>query len=238
MKIDVIFTARHLEEELVLNKTVVAIDVFRATTVITTALYNGAKRMKAFRTIEELLKFKEYYNEEDIITGGERNIVKIEGFNLGNSPLEYTKDVVNEKEILFTTSNGTVAIEKSKTAKDLYIMSFLNINAVTKVLLNCEGDLLFVCSGTGKTFSMEDVLCASVCIDFLTSVKEMQLTDAARFTRDFYRNSEKDILGIIEKSTNYNILKERGCSDDTEYALTLNLLDTVPFYRDGWIYSL
>lgn len=237
MNIDIVFAADCLQESKVIGKSAIVIDVFRATSVITTALHNGANRIKAFKTVKELTDFKNNY-DGDVVTGGERNIVRIEGFNLGNSPLEYKKETIAGKDILMTTTNGTRSIENAKKANNMYMLSFLNLNAVTKLLINCEDDLVFVCSGTAGKFSMEDVLCAGVCIDFLSKVKDLTKSDAAMFASGYLAGSDRSIQSVLEQCRNYQTLKERGYSEDLDYALTLNLLDTVPVYRDGWIYRL
>ena len=103
MKIDVIISADHISDDLVKDKVVVVIDVLRATSVIVTALNNGCKEVIPVLTVEEAFKLKNKYKE--CVLGGERRAVKIEGFDLSNSPLEYTEKVVKDKTLILSTTN-------------------------------------------------------------------------------------------------------------------------------------
>ena len=97
MKIDIIISADYIRKDIIENKVVVVIDMLRATSVITTALMNGCKKVIPTLTIEEALKLKASIGEKECILGGERKALKIDGFDLSNSPLEYTKEVVEGK---------------------------------------------------------------------------------------------------------------------------------------------
>lgn len=95
------------------NRTVVVVDILRATSTMVTALAHGAESITPFAKAEECLEMK----YRGYITSGERDGKKIEGFSKGNSPFEYMDDQVRGMKIAFTTTNGTQAIEKSKEAK-------------------------------------------------------------------------------------------------------------------------
>ncbi|MBS2904950.1 2-phosphosulfolactate phosphatase, partial [Klebsiella pneumoniae] len=106
-----------------------------ATSVIVTALNNGCEEVIPFLTIEETLESSEELNREEYILGGERRAVKIDGFDLSNSPLEYTKEVVENKKVLITTTNGTRTLTKSNSAKRIIIAAMINAKAVADKLL-------------------------------------------------------------------------------------------------------
>ncbi len=234
MKIDVIFTGTECSIDNVLHKNAVVIDVLRATSVIVTALNNGAKKVVTFKTIEEVLEYAKSGGAPKI-TGGERNANKIHGFDCGNSPLEYTKDVVFGKEVVLTTSNGTKAIENAKDADCLYIGALINYKAVCRRLLMENKDIVLVCAGTKGLFSTDDCLCAGVFIDYLERERKVDLTDASRFLMDFYRTSCKDMNILMKDAAHYNKLKESGYREDIEYCLMDSIINIVPFYRDGYI---
>jgi 2-phosphosulfolactate phosphatase len=115
-------TVDFINEEELTGKTVVVIDVLRATSVITTSLNNGASDVIVKVEVEEALKLK---NDETLL-GGERKALKIEGFDLSNSPLEYSRDRVESKRIVLTTTNGTKTIHRASHADKIYIGSILN----------------------------------------------------------------------------------------------------------------
>ena len=107
MKIDIIISADYIRKDIIENKVVVVIDMLRATSVITTALMNGCKKVIPTLTIEEALKLKASIGEKECILGGERKALKIDGFDLSNSPLEYTIEVVEGKTKIIKTNKGT-----------------------------------------------------------------------------------------------------------------------------------
>ncbi|MBC2478467.1 2-phosphosulfolactate phosphatase, partial [Clostridium beijerinckii] len=116
MKVDIIISANDIVESKIKDKVVVVIDMFRATSVIVTALSNGCEEVIPYLTIEETLEAADKICRDNYLLGGERNAVKIDGFDLSNSPLEYTEDIVKNKKVLFTTTNGTRTLARSKYA--------------------------------------------------------------------------------------------------------------------------
>ena len=135
MKVDIIISADDITESKIENKIAVVIDMFRATSVIVTALNNGCKEVIPYLTIEETLEHAKKLNREDYILGGERRAVKIDGFDLSNSPLEYTEEIVKNKSVLMTTTNGTRTLTKSTSAKRILIAAMINAKAVAKKLI-------------------------------------------------------------------------------------------------------
>ena len=133
MKVDIIFTADEVSQEKTEGKICVIIDVLRATSVMITALHNGAEKIFPFKDIKTIQERCE--NLKNIIKCGERNALKIDGFDLGNSPLEFTKEKVFGKDIYMSTTNGTKAVENSLSAEKIIICSFLNVKSVSEKLL-------------------------------------------------------------------------------------------------------
>ena len=125
MKCEVIEYSAGLPKSLVLNKTAVIIDVFRATSVITTALFNGAKEVIPFATPDKAKKAFFALNNQHYILAGEKHMQRNDGFDKGNSPLEYLNNIKN-KIILLSTTNGTKAIDYCKDADRIYIASFFS----------------------------------------------------------------------------------------------------------------
>ena len=134
MRIDFHFTPDQVDEIALREKYVVVIDVLRSSTTIAAALTNGAREIIPVASLERAVNVAGGQVGDLIIRGGERNGRMIEGFTLGNSPREYTEEKVKGKGILFTTSNGTLAIEKARFAKGLAICGFVNMSRVVKFL--------------------------------------------------------------------------------------------------------
>ena len=145
------------------DRTIVVVDILRATSCMVTAFAHGADRIVPFASQEECLQMK----SRGYITSGERDGKKVEGFDKGNSPFEYMGEQVAGKKIAFTTTNGTQAIEKSKSAKEIIIGSFLNLASITKYLLFSHNNILVVCAGWKGKVNLEDTLFAGALVERL-----------------------------------------------------------------------
>lgn len=231
MKIELWPTLSYIDEDEIKGKTVVVIDVLRATSVITSALKNGAKEVFATIEIEEAMKLK---NTESLL-GGERKGLKIEGFDLSNSPLEYKKEIVNGKRIIITTTNGTKAIKKSKGASSIYIGSMLNGNAVAKRIADEGKDIIIICSGTYGKFSLDDFICAGKIIYGVSTETEIEMDDFAATSFMAYRDNKHDILSYVKMAKHFRYLASIGYEEDIKYCFTEDITDIVPYYDNGLI---
>lgn len=229
MNIDVIISADHIKEEYLENKTVVVIDMLRATSVIITALANGAKEVIPMLTVEESFKKKMELSKLGIpsLLGGERRAVKIEGFDFTNSPLEYTKEKIDQKVIILSTTNGTRAINLSLKAKKILIGAMINANAVVELLKNQEGDIVFINSGTNGEFSMDDFICSGYMINLLCKNHEHNLSDIAKTAKYIYDNNS-DVVEYIKNARHYNVLKDLNLEEDLKYCCKKSIVDIVP----------
>ncbi len=235
MKIDIIISADDISVSKIENKVVVVIDIFRATSVIVTALNNGCKEVIPYLTIEETLEHTKKLNREDYILGGERNAVKIKDFDLSNSPLEYTGDVVKDKVVLMTTTNGTRTLTKSTAAKKVLIAAMINAKAIAKRLLEINDDVVIINAGTNGNFSMDDYICGGYIInEMLKFNKDLHLTDIAKTASMIYEG-HKDILSYVKEATHYSFMKSLELYKDIEYCIRKSIIDVVPEYLDGKI---
>ena len=232
MKVDIIFTADESSESKTKGKVCVVIDVLRATSVIITALENGAERIFPFKDIETIQE--RCRNLKNIIKCGERNALKIDGFDLGNSPLEFTKEKVFGKDIYMSTTNGTKAIENSLFADKILICSFLNIQSVVKRIIEYGKDCVIVCAGTNGKFSLDDTLCAGFIIKELQKYTEISIDDTL-LALIRISESHKNIKDILKGSTHYSYLLSLGFEKDIEHIFSLNKYSIVPEYKNGYI---
>ena len=231
MNIDVIGSATQVNEEGVKGKTAVVIDVLRATSVMVTALANGAKQVIPVVSPEEAFAIREKMGDT-VVLGGERNALPISGFDYGNSPLQYTSAVVAGKTIVMTTTNGTLAINNAAAADQLIIASFLNAEAVVRFIKDKE-DIAFICSGTDGQFTLEDALCAGYLIEQLQMVSEsMVLTDMAVAMHQLYKANREDITALAVQGKHYLNLMKKGFVKDLDYCFQTGLLGNVPV-REG-----
>lgn len=232
MKISIISSAKDVTKENTYGKTAIVIDVLRATTVMVTALMNGGNKIFPFKNIEDVLQASK--QSDNCILCGERLGLKIDGFHLGNSPLEFTKEIVENKDIFMTTSNGTRAIENAVFAKDLYIACFLNISAIAKKIIELNNDTVIICAGTNDDFSLDDALCAGLILKELKKFININLSD---FDLSILRVAQLNLSPeeILQDSKHYSYLKSIGFEEDLKYCLLIDKTDITPKYTDGKI---
>ena len=154
MRIDLFFIPHQTDELALREKTVIVIDVLRASTTIITALSNGAREIIPVTTVESAVKISGNLFGDVILLGGERNGKMIDGFNLGNSPSEYTAERVRGKAVIFSTTNGSQAIVKARYAKELIVCGFVNMGTVVEAISCSPRDFTIVCAWNDCVLSM------------------------------------------------------------------------------------
>lgn len=237
MKIDFLISHEEIDTlkkyESISNSTVIVIDALRATSVMVTALMNGAKRIYPFRTIEESFGFKDKNLDLDFLLGGERKGLKIEGFNLSNSPLEYTKEKVYGRNVIMSTSNGTQCLEKVVEGKTVLIASMLNFTACAKKALEIGDDILIVNSGTSGRLSLDDFAVGGAIVSVIEKTKEVYLSDTARLALMSYEKIGAQ--NLFKDAYHYRYLKSIGYDKDLMYCTLEDITDIVPQFRNGYI---
>jgi len=157
----------HVAAEDLVGNTAIVIDVLRATTTICQALAAGATEVVPFRTIEEALAAAERAGRDQVVLGGERRGLRIEGFDLGNSPAEYKPNAVRGRRAFLTTTNGTPALHHARLAKRVVIAAIVNLSSVVESVLD-EPTINILCAGTDGQETLEDTLAAGAIIERLT----------------------------------------------------------------------
>lgn len=230
MKVDVIFTADDIRREKIEGRSVVVIDVLRATSVMVTAIARGVEEIHVFRDVEEV--FEAGKGVGGAILCGERKGLKVEGFDYGNSPLEYGEEAAG-KRMYMTTSNGTKALVGSGSGKKVFAGGFLNLDAVVERVLEEGEDVAVVCAGTDGEFSLDDALCAGMIVDGIAgSGREVHLSDSALAVKGIALGCTDPRDGLVG-SRHYSYLESIGFHEDLHYCLSLNILNIVPEYREG-----
>lgn len=231
MKLDVLFTPIQADELYFTGKTTVVIDVLRASTTIIKALSNGAKEIVPVGTVEFAVKVSGGIFGGQTLLGGERNTKKIEGFALGNSPLEYIVDIVSGKSIVFYSTNGSRAIVKAKYSANLFICSFNNLKAIAKHLISLNEDIVILCSGNNNFFNLEDTVCAGMLINELNSYdKHFELTDASTSAITLFKSYGKNIIKMLSETDHGKLLIDNGFKDDLKACAELDNTDVIPVY--------
>lgn len=237
LKLDVALLPRNIPDMDLSNTTCIILDVFRATTSIVTAMANGCK------TITPVLSIEDAYHHADQVEAalfaGERQSIKIERFDFGNSPFEFSADKVKGQNIIMTTTNGTIAIKAPVGACRTLIGSFINAGAVCDVAKQAGTDVLIVCAGTDGLFSLEDTLCAGLLVKRLSDGgrADVIMTDSAQGALLMYNAAEPFITEVAISSRNGKRLAGMGLQTDVEYCLQADMVNIVPEYRAGRIVS-
>lgn len=234
MKLNVLFSPIVSDELYFTGKTSVVIDVLRASSTIVTALKNGAKEIVPVATVEFAVKVSGGMFGGQTLLGGERNTKKIEGFALGNSPLEYEEKIVNGKSIVFYTTNGTKALAKAKFSEHLFVCSFLNLNAIAKHLVSLQNNVEIICAGRNNFFSLEDTVCAGKLVAEIISMNpEIELNDSVYAALALNEKYGQDLLRMFKQSEHGKLLIDNGFEEDLNYCAQLNVFDIIPRYTNG-----
>jgi 2-phosphosulfolactate phosphatase len=231
MNVNVLFSPVNADELYFANKTTVVIDVLRASSTIINALSNGAKEVIPVATVEFAVKVSGGMFGGQTLLGGERNTKKIEGFALGNSPIEYSKEVVEDKFIVFFSTNGSKAIVKAKFSENLLVCSFNNLSAVAKHLIKLKSDVEILCAGNNNHFSLEDSVCAGKLIEELKK-KNIEVSDSSAAAIALYERFGNDILEMLKTTEHGKKLIKNGFEEDLELCGGLNINSILPYF-DG-----
>ena len=192
MRLDVVFTPAGLTPADVQGRTVFVIDILRATTAMCAALNHGAKALIPVASTEEALRLAQTIGSADVLLAGEKECVRIPGFNLGNSPLEMTETAVRGKTLIVTTTNGTKALLASQGAAAVYAACAANLSLAAekaREVVERGGEVLLLGAGRDGAFSLEDAYCAGrLAAATLESRKPRRgLNDAAIASLDLVR---------------------------------------------------
>ncbi|MDD2431582.1 MAG: 2-phosphosulfolactate phosphatase [Firmicutes bacterium] len=232
MKVDVKLSPSSVEAWSNVDKTVIVIDVLRASTTIITALQNGAKNVVPVLTPDEAASLKLRYDSSNVLLGGERGGVKIQGFDLGNSPLEYTEEVVKGKTIVFTTTNGTEAIRRAVGADNVLIGSYLNLDAVSDFVVELGKDVTIMCAGNQGSFALEDAACAGAFCLAISRLTKVEESDSAKASR-MIASSFDTAIETFNAGEHGKALLGLGFSEDLEFCAQVNSARAIPEYHSG-----
>lgn len=215
------------------GKTVVIIDIFRASSAICTALHWGVSKIIPLSTLAEA---KDYKNK-GFIVAAERGGEVVEGFDFGNSPFTFQNEKLKGKTIVLTTSNGTKAILKAFEANQILIGSFLNITKLVSYLNSQESDIVLLCAGWKNRFNLEDTTFAGAVAERLKSSVHIE-SDSTLAAMDIYLQAAGDIRSYLSKASHAKRLSHLDIERDIEYCLKLDLAPSLPVFRNGVIENL
>jgi 2-phosphosulfolactate phosphatase len=237
MKIDVVFTPAGLSPGEVQGRAVFVIDILRATTTMCAALSHGAKAIIPVASTEEALRLAQTIGSTDVLLAGEKNCVKISGFQLGNSPLEMTEAAVRGKSIILTTSNGTQALLACQGASSVFPAAAVNLSAAAekaREALETDRHILVVCAGREGAFALDDAYCAGRLTSAVLGDTRPRrgLNDAAIACLDLVRRYRDNWERPLARSRAGRELMKLGFRADVKEAARLDAYPVLPHFHE------
>ncbi|GMR14388.1 MAG: 2-phosphosulfolactate phosphatase family protein [Gemmatimonadota bacterium] len=234
MKVDVLLSAAEAEGADFTERTVLVVDVLRATSTMVEALANGARAIYPTSSAEEALKLASSLGREDTLLCGERKGLMIEGYALGNSPGEFEPERVEDKQLVMNTTNGTPAFLAVESAPRVYAGSLMNLGAVSRAVVEASTEsLMIVCAGRRGRLSLEDLLCAGL---ILRRVAEnsggvLEANDAARVAKNLAGSVQAN-PEFLSNTDGGRMLDELGFAEDLVLCSEIDRHDVVPVMID------
>jgi 2-phosphosulfolactate phosphatase len=206
---------------------IVVVDVFRASSTICAALKAGASSIIPVSSIDEALLYK----SKGFMVGAERNVSRCDFADFGNSPFEYLEEIISSREIVFTTTNGTKALNLAQDAHSVMIGALVNLNSIASYCAKMNLDVLVLCAGWNNQVNIEDTLFGGALVEKLqqTGVYELK-GDASVLALSLWKDAKGDLKSYMKCSEHYHRLMRNGLERDIDYCLALNSTDILPIY--------
>ncbi len=219
------------------NCIVIMVDAIRASATICTALHYGVSEIVAEACKDKALSMREF----GYMTAGERNGIKLDEFDFGNSPLSFQDENLKGKKLAFSTTNGTRAIEiaAKQNPDKLVIGSFINFSALFDWLENQNKNVLILCSGWKGTINIEDLLFAGKLASKLIKTSNYFFEkDAVSIAMNLYSMAKDDFFNFVMMSSPRLNSKLQMLENDIRYCLSMDITKKIPIYIDGKIVPL
>jgi len=241
VQLDVFFTPNECKPADTVGRLVLIVDVLRASTTVATALGNGAKTVIPLLGADDVIMRSKEFSRSGVKLAGEQKMLPIPGFDLGNSPQDFTTEAVEGKTILITTTNGTRALLGVQGARDIVIASYVNFTAVLammKVAASSNTDIAIICGGEEGSFTLEDAACAGRYVKAIPKRAALVLNDAASASVVIEKKYGDNIAKVFKESSHGQELESAGFGDDLAAAAEVDAYSVVPIYQDRQITKL
>ncbi len=205
------------------GKTVVVIDILRATSSICVGFHSGVSRFRPVAHPEQALALE----QNGFIAAAERNGQKLDGFSIGNSPFDYLNTDLKNKQVAITTTNGTRCLQLSYEADEVIIGSFLNLKAVADYCKVKNRDVIAFCAGWKDKFNLEDTLFAGALAQLLAD-KFVIECDSTLAAIDLYDKAKFDLSGYIKKASHAQRFERLGIEKDIDFCMQQSIYNFIP----------
>lgn len=207
----------------------VVVDILRATTTILAGLSGGAKRIIPLETVEEARALAGTLagRGEKVLLAGERGGKPLNGFDLGNSPADFVSERTMDQTILFTTTNGTLALKQAMMARELITGSFGNARAVCRHLDGKMGKMVIACAGQEGKATLEDHLFAGWVASDLKN-RGFSLDREALHAREIWHETQLELEQRLLQSPHGQTLNQLGFASDIRFAAQWDISMGIP----------
>lgn len=214
---------------------VVVTDILRASSAIVTAFMNGVARIIPVGTLEEAKNYK----EKGYMVAAERDGIVRDFADFGNSPYNFTPERVKGNEIVYSTTNGTNAIQLASSGSQVLIGAYLNISALARHIRKEGRDLLVLCAGWKNKFNLEDTLFAGALAEMVLEDKQFHtICDATYGAMDLYDAAKGNMMDYIEKVAQRHRLKKNDLDDVIAYCHEFDLTELIPVLEENYLVPL
>ena len=221
------------------DRQLVVIDVLRTCSSIATALRNGASKIIPVETVEEATRLAETLDRKSRLLCGERDGRKVSGFDLGNSPREYTRTRVEGATLVFASTNASPLMTGILAGRDQILLGYVNLGVVGEALLRDGRDVAILCAARHGAFSLEDTACAGAIIARLRQAAgALDLNDAAEFAAAFERDHGRSPEEVLRRSDHGRYLITLGFEEDLPVCAAVDSVPVVPWLHEGRIAPL
>lgn len=230
-KIEVCFSPKLFEHRLIKNNFVAVVaDVFRATTSICAALDYGVAKVIPVAGLDAARDMK----DKGYLVACERDGKLLDFADIGNSPSDFLKPELKGKDIVFSTTNGTKAINMAATeASKTLVGAFMNLKAIASYVVNENKNIVVLCASWKNLFNLEDTLFAGALADELLNGGFETECDSAKAAIDLWRIAQDDLPGYLRKSSHRNRLNHLLTEEDYLLSLHVDSSATVPVFING-----
>jgi 2-phosphosulfolactate phosphatase len=217
------------------NAAVVIVDIFRAGTTICSAFQNGAEKVIPVASLEKA----QFFKEKGFLVAGERNGIRLEFADYGNSPVEVSQANLKGKTLVITSTNGTQSIEIAKSEGMVAIGAFTNLRYIAEWLLTLKKNIIILCSGWQDSVSLEDSLYAgALTSELMNGNRSLEMTDSAFLSIDLWNSVKTDIGTYVQRGSHYQRLVKIGMQKDLDFAMRIDSTKVIPLYENYYLTNI
>jgi len=229
-KLETCFSPALYEADLHAGSIVVIIDILRATSAICTAFENGVASIIPVAGVDEAQDYK----KKGYLVAAERDGYVLDFADFGNSPFNFTRERIEGKTIVYSTTNGTGIIKMASNAARIAVGSFLNISSLSEWLISMEKDVVLFCAGWKNRFNLEDTICAGAFAEqLMKSSSYATICDSTLAALDLWSLAKPDPLDYLEKAAQRTRLRNKNLDDCIPFCLTPDFTKIIPVIDNG-----